>query len=608
MPSKRSPFRKINGKYISLSSFSKSIKIISCFILFGLFGLTQDTWASQQPNIVIVLADDLDDVATPAYFRQVMPFLDSLRIEGISFRNSFVPTSVCCPGRASLLTGKYGYKTGVLSNGGPYGGRGAFIDNEPQTLAAILAHRQYRTAIIGKYLNGFDYKKNKQLNIPYGWTDGAVHISPKLQPYKGYDYYLLQWKNGTALNDTTWQAVKQKVYYGKTEQDYSTDVFAQLAVAFINEANTANHQPFFLLVAPTAPHFPLPPAPRHKKITHDTWQYHPTPSTPNTFHDGSQVSDISIKQSWLDKPWWLQKTWKKRIRQSKKGRRLYNTLFSSDVPRSIHRYLDADWYNRMGSLYALDELLRLIITTLKKNGQWENTILIFTSDNGYQFGSHGLYQKSSPYEESIKVPLIIAAGNQLSLKKGTTIDSWIANIDLMPTLLELAGIPIPDDIDGQSFLPLLQVHPQRRYEARNKLLLEYEGPGMAGYLIRNYRLHLFILPSYFSDIPAYKAIRIQLEDTFLQTKIYKYIEWIRFPRLNQLRWRYTQAGTFAPHYLPPKRKRMERKLHKSFTIEKELYDLTNDPYELDNLLYYDPEKYQPLVDILSRELRLMTPP
>src|SRR5688572_5449501 len=155
--------------------------------------------AQRQPNIVIILADDLDAMVTPQFFPEVLPVLDSLRKNGIDFSNSFTPMSICCPSRAALLSGKYGHKTEVMRNGNTKGGWKYFKDDEPDALPAQLVKAGYRTAMIGKYLNGYKKKKHKELPLPYGWTDGSVMVSKPMPIYRGYNYELMLWDKATRV-------------------------------------------------------------------------------------------------------------------------------------------------------------------------------------------------------------------------------------------------------------------------------------------------------------------------------------------------------------------------------------------------------------------------
>ena len=286
---------------------------------------------ASRPNIVFILADDLDEMTMPYW--EAMPRTAALvRDRGVQFTQAFSPTPICCPARSSMLTGKYGHNTGVLNNTGAYGGWGAFVanGNESQTVAVHLQAAGYRTGLIGKYLNGIE---EEPLHIPQGWSEWYGFVDNN--SYAGYNYQINE--NGTLK------------FYGTAESDYVTDVVAGKAIDFINRAEANDGQPFFLYVSPTAPHLPLPPAPRHKN---NPYRFAFSPRQPN--YNEPLLAD---KSSWL-----------KATGEAREA--------------LVDAWNDIDYRNRMGSLYALDEMVASIVATLDAKGERENTLLVFTSDNG----------------------------------------------------------------------------------------------------------------------------------------------------------------------------------------------------------------------------------
>jgi hypothetical protein len=194
------------------------------------------------------------------------------------------------------------------------------------------------------------------------------------------------------------------------------------------------------------------------------------------------------------------------------------------------------------------------------------------SDNGYQFGSHGLYQKSTPYEESIHIPLVVMGGSRFFAHPGAVDSSWVVNVDIAPTLLQAAGVAIPNDFSGQSWWPILRKPATQlrveNYVERHEFLLEFKGPGMAADIFPGWDgFHYFFVPAIAMDLPSYRGLRIRHEGAGALSGTYKYVEWERYEGL-------------------PKR----------IPTERELYNLDVDPFELDNLLYYQPEKYAALAD------------
>lgn len=453
-----------------------------------------------QPNIVFILLDDLDETTMP-YWEALKMTKKLLQSNGITFKNAFAPTPECCPARASILTGKYGHNTRVLNNLGTYGGWEAFVNpkdengnptgenNEEHTVAKYLYDAGYKTALIGKYLNGIDKDPH---HIPPGWSEWYAGANKPNIFYWGYNYTLNE--NGILVD------------YGSSAEDYLTDVIARKAVDFIKRAKDNDDQPFFLYVAPTAPHAPILPARRHSKHAFRDWE---VPKPPNY-----NEADIS------DKPFWLRS--------------------SGDIRSKWMQGNDKDFRNRMGSLYAVDEMIVAIAKALKDNQELMNTIIVFTSDNGYNLGAHRLIHKMVPYEESLRVPLVIAGP---WIPKGTIEERMVLQIDFAPTFLDLAGLPIPDDMDGLSLVPLLQRDPNQvgPNPWRRDFIAQYtyappfnwKVPPAFWYLLRP------------REIPSYRALR---------TEDYTYIEW---------------------DYKDLK----DNDIH-----ELELYDLRRDPYQLENLL------------------------
>ncbi|HLP52859.1 MAG TPA: sulfatase-like hydrolase/transferase [Chitinophagales bacterium] len=574
-------------------------------IVLGLLLSVFSVWAQQKPNVVIILADDLDAMVTPQFFPEVLPVLDSLKKTGIDFTNSFTPMSICCPSRAALLSGKYGHKTDVLRNGNTRGGWKYFKDDEPQALPAQLAKAGYRTSMVGKYLNGYKQKKGKELSLPYGWTDGAVMVSKPLPIYRGYNYELMVWNGAANTHDSAWSsATRQIETHGQNESDYSTDVITNKAIEFIANAEADDKRPFFLYLTPTPPHFPLPPAPRHQQRASQRWLNDTMPKGPNYFNDYGKLATEKEKIKPLDKSSWHTNNWAKRLRQQNKGKGWYKMAFGSKLPKQLKGFMDATWYYRMGSLYALNDMITGVIKTLKDKGEWDNTLLIFTSDNGFHLGSKGLYHKGTPYEEAIRVPLIITGGDSLHLHAPGKKEEWIINLDLMPTLLQLAGVPVPADVDGKSILPLL-TNAKDTYQPRRDFVMEYISPGGTDFIFGGPTMNLKLLPSPLLDRPSYNAIRMvaEVEENGKRVqKTFKYIEWEKNYGLVKLRKNLVNKNSKLWTRINAGNKTALRKKAKAEAVETELYDLTADPYEMDNLLYYLPAKYQQLAAEMKAKL------
>jgi arylsulfatase A-like enzyme len=370
---------------------------------------TRTVLSVAQPNIVFIMTDD-QDVGTMQYMPRVKALLAD---QGVTFNNSFVTSSICCPSHVTALTGQYNFHHGVLNNLLPTGGFQKFVDmrtdgdpatqGDESTLAVWLDEAGYNTARVGKYL--VLYPDNSTY-VPPGWDEWY-------NSYGGFTSYF-----NYRLNENG--AVVQ---YGDKESDYITDVFTAKAVDFINRAEANDDQPFFLTFTPTTPHSgvtqngPATPAPRHAGMFAGVQ----APRTPS-FNE----ADVSDKPPDVRVP----------------------LLTTAQIAA-----IDNEYQTRIESLQALDEGIGQIIDTLAARGELEHTYVVFTSDNGYHLGQHRfLGGKFQVYEEDIRVPLIIRGPG---VQAGVTRDQMAVNIDLAPTMARW-GSATPDRfMDGQSLTPLL---------------------------------------------------------------------------------------------------------------------------------------------------------
>jgi len=304
-----------------------------------------------------------------------------------------VPTSLCCPSRASLLTGKYAHNTGVWHNGdqtkatGIVGGTRAFMKggNESQSLPVALNAAGYHTALVGKYFNNYHLQYGK----PPGWDRWLPfdHVP---------DYY--NYRLGEKR-------------YGNAPRDYSTDVIRRKAVALIDGAPARD--PMFLYVAPIAPHYPFRPATRHRGAPVD-----------RMIHD-DDFGALNERDT-SDKPAWLRK-----LDPVSEGRMLR-------IARQQHRMM-----------LAVDDLVGDVIDALVRRGTLHDTLLVFMSDNGMQWGEHRLTKKNLPYGASTEIPLAIRWGDKLAA--GSTRPGLALNIDVTATIADAAELSMPW-LEGESLL------------------------------------------------------------------------------------------------------------------------------------------------------------
>jgi len=372
-----------------------------------------------RPNVVIVLTDDqrwdtTDGTHSPGG-AFVMPYTrDALADHGVDLPNAFITTPVCCPSRASILSGQYAHHSGVLTNVGTDGGADDFDDTS--AVGLWLQAAGYRTGFYGKYMNGYvdlwDATAGEPPYVPPGWNEWHAFERPRY-----FDYTLVDRSDGGPVGTS---------YYGFAEEEYSTDVLRRLAVEFIE--STPSGQPFFLHLNLKAPHTPRTPAPRHER----TFEHFPDWRPPS--HNEEDVSD---------KPAWVQ---------------ALPLIEGADL-----RVLDRTRRRQLEMLQAVDEAIdgpeifgtKSIMQALRDAGVADDTIVIFISDNGWLWGEHRMDKKNKPYEEAIRTPLLVRYPKLTPLPR--TEDRFALNIDLAPTLVELAGATVSPPIvqDGASLVRLL---------------------------------------------------------------------------------------------------------------------------------------------------------
>ncbi len=354
----------------------------------------------RRPNFVFLLTDDLD-VRTS----DMLPHLPALIGQhGLTFTRAYVTQSLCAPSRASILTGQYPHNHRVLDNTGPNGGFGAFRRGpEGATLPMWLRAAGYRTALVGKYLNGYPAVGRPDY-IPPGWDEWEAQLTDLTQD-RYVNYFLNE--NGSVNA------------YGTKEEEYETDVLSRKATTFIEKA-VNDGKPFFLYLATDAPHLPAISAPRHATLFTGTQ----APRVPS-FNEG----DVSDKPAFVRNADPLQ-------------------------PKEI-RKLDQTETARLRTLLSVEDMLASVLSVLAANQILDQTYVIFTSDNGLMLGEHRLVTtKNLGYEECIRVPLIVMGPGISAATRDD--DHPVLNVDFAPTLAELAGASVPTNLDGRSFARLLR--------------------------------------------------------------------------------------------------------------------------------------------------------
>jgi N-acetylglucosamine-6-sulfatase len=452
-------------------------------------------------NVVVLMTDDqtVDSL-------RVMPRTRALLADrGTTFTRTFATYPLCCPSRATYLTGQYPHNHGVLGNRPPTGGYGALTDRA-NTLPGWLRREGYDTIHIGKYLNG--YGRDEAATVPPGWSDWHGSVDPSTYLMWGYRLN----ENGTIHQ------------YGRPNVErpelYQTDVYRDKAIEAIR-SRASGDTPFLLSVAFLAPHAEaaagrraqsVRSAPRHR----GTFANEPIPRAPSF-----DEADVSDKPAFMGAA--------------------YGRLRPGQVAR-----IDAAERSRLESLLAVDEAVEAIVGALRDTGELDETLILFTSDNGFFAGQHRVPGgKYLVYEPSVRLPMLVRGPG---IPAGRTSDELVANVDLAATVVDAADADAGRRLDGRSLLPFAR-SPSR--ESDRALLLE------TGQTADNGDLDQDGGPGGTRPgrrVPTYRAVR---------TSRYKYVEYS--------------------------------------TGDRELYDLRRDPDELASV-HADP-RYARTLAALQRELR-----
>lgn len=420
----------------------------------------------KRPNIVFIFSDDHAYQAIGAYGNRFAktPNIDRIAREGAIFNNFLVTNSICGPSRASLITGKYSHANGYRANEGKF-------DIEQQVFSRLLSQGGYQTAWIGKWHlgtlpgNAFDY-----------WN-----ILPGQGHYYNPDFI-------DNKNDTT------------RISGYVTDIITDLATGFLE--NRDKGKPFFLVIGEKATHREWEPD------IQDLGAYdHITFPLPETFYDNYEGRLAAADQDMtIDKTMRLREDLKVHLdfdpdeaTIAKRKKALIDQYFQGktitpEQEKLLDSYLQSrlsaeqkkalsEYYSKISKEFdekklsgkelvewkfqrylkdylatanSLDRNIGRVLDYLEKNGLAENTIVVYGSDQGFYLGEHGWFDKRFIYEESLRTPFVIRYPNVV--QPGTKIDQHVLNIDWAPTLLHIAGVDVPADIQGQSFLPVLQAN------------------------------------------------------------------------------------------------------------------------------------------------------
>ncbi|CAA6679334.1 MULTISPECIES: sulfatase [unclassified Lentimonas] len=387
-----------------MNSLFKSV-LIGLLAFAGLQGLSAaDSNHSKRPNIIFILSDDhrFDAMGfMDVYPGLETPNMDRIRAEGAHMKNAFVTLSMCAPSRSSFLTGLYPHTHGVSNNNEA---------REPDWS---------KTPSFGQYLQDAGYHT--------GYI-GKFHLAHHNDPRPGFDHWVSFTGQGHYNGNVL--GVNGKVVKAP---GYVTDVLTRYAKEFINQER--GDKPFMLYLSHKAVHGPFTPAKRHQDLYPDA--RYPMPETLR--------EDRSNKPQWQRSIEWFKTVFVNgELTYATENNRVLEWDESTGYIGRTKPYLQ--------SLSAVDEGIGEILDLLEKRGELDNTFIIYAGDNGYLLGEHGRSDKRVAYNESIRIPMIIRYPRLI--QPGTTVEDYVLNIDLAPTLIDLASAPEEPTLHGESMLPL----------------------------------------------------------------------------------------------------------------------------------------------------------
>lgn len=396
-------------------------------LAFCLFALPPSASAADRPNIIFIMSDDHAAHAIGAYGSHVnkTPNLDRLARDGMIFTSVFATNSICTPSRAAILTGQYSHINGVTMFNR--------FDSSRMTVARLLQAAGYYTGMIGKWHLGSDPR--------------------------GFDRWEILPGQGAYTDPIFYTATGEKTYTGR----YVTDVITELGIDFIDKR--PRDRPFFLMLHHKAPHRPWEPDAAHGARFAGQWI--PEPETlwdtyetrSDALHENRQriARDLTRRDLKLPPPADLQgaarAAWLSEKPESVttmvEGKRV--TLTGEALTRwKYQRYMQ----DYLATVQSVDDGVGRVLEALDRHGLAKNTIVVYTSDQGFFLGDHGLFDKRFMYEESLRMPFLVRW--PAAIKAGSRSDGIALNVDFAPTFLDAAGLRVPAEMQGRSLLPILR--------------------------------------------------------------------------------------------------------------------------------------------------------
>ena len=451
---------------------------------------------TKQPNIVFIMSDDHAAHAMSCYGSRIneTPNLDRIANEGMRFDNCFCTNSICAPSRAAILTGQYNHKNGVKTLGDTF-------DSRQPTVQKIFKENGYQTALIGKW------------HLGHGGNSDPT----------GFDYWNIFPGQGDYHDPKMFEMGEEKVIKG-----YATDIITDMSLDWMKGRD--KEKPFMLMLHHKAPHRPWDPDEKHMHMYEDV-----DIPEPETFHDDYSNRSEAAKEARM------------RIERD-----LTKRDVKADPPENLSAAELKSWYYQryikdyLRVVASVDDNVGRVLDYLDEEGLTEDTIVVYTSDQGFFLGDHGWYDKRFMYEESLRMPFIVRYPR--AIKAGSVTRDFALNVDFPETFLDYAGIEIPDFMQGTSLRPVMEASTPDDWQTS---------------MYYRYWEHLSVE----HRVGAHYGIR-----THDHKLIYYYGEALG------------NAHT----------------ADESRTPEWELFDLKADPYEMENV-YHDPA-YQEIVEKLKEEL------